>query len=604
MRKADAALIARRRTVALSRRRTAALSRRRTVAVARRRAVASARLALAGRRVVAAVAVVLVLVAGAVTATAAPPGAGAGSSGTDPARSALAGTAQAAQPPALTWRGCGDGLEAFQCATAEVPTDYDDPAAGTTTIALTRLPATAPDQRIGSLFLNFGGPGGPGVDTLHALGGAFLDPSVRARFDVVAFDPRAVGRSDPATCFRDAAQEFTLLATLPAFPVEPDEEPGFVASVAVLGASCTVLSGNRIAASSTANVARDLDLLRAAVGDDELTYLGYSYGTFLGATYAALFPDRVRALVLDGTVLPEIWVGEGDDRVLGRRLGQHVAAAQAYGEFLRLCREAGPSGCPLAALGDPGDVVETLLARLRTEPVAVPNGDGTTTELGYDDVVSLIFQSMYDPRLWGQLAAGLASLEPQPPTAQSDGAEPGQDALGDLLRRLQLIEDYPSVGGALASICVDTEDPVGPGGFPAQADAAEREAGHFGRFRAWLSLPCAFVPVTDEDAHTGPWEQTVDEPVLVIGTRFDPATPYSATEPYADHWPDARVLTIEGYGHTTLVPSTCASAAIAAYLLDLQARDGAVCSQDVTPFGPMPLELNPEPPVAQLLDVR
>ena len=516
--------------------------------------------------------------------------------------------------PSLVWESCGQALEAFECATAEVPTDHDDPAAGTTTIALTRLPATAPDQRIGSLFVNFGGPGGPGVEVLHMLGGEFLHPSVRARFDVVGFDPRGVGLSDPATCFRDAEQEQAFIRTLPSFPVEPDEEARFTASVAVLGASCTVLSGSRIAAASTANVARDLDLLRAAVGDEELTYLGYSYGTFLGATYAALFPDRVRALVLDGTVLPELWVGEGDDRVLGRRLGQHVAAAQAYGEFLRLCQEAGPSGCALAALGDPGQVVEALLARLRAEPLRFVVGDGTTTELGYDDAVSLIFLSMYAPQAWGQLAATLASLvpltqpqpqPPAPPPPAPQSADPGPDpgALGDLLRRLGVIEDYPSAGGSLASLCVDTVDPVGPLGFPAQADAADQEARHFGRMRAWATLPCAFMPVVDEGAYTGPWELTVDEAVLVIGTRFDPATPYAATEPYADLWPDARVLTVEGYGHTTFVPSTCATLAIATYLVDLQARDGATCQQDVRPFEPVPQDLGQERGIPRLLPV-
>ncbi|PFG38874.1 TAP-like protein [Georgenia soli] len=563
--------------------------------IAPRRSVAPAGLTSAGRQLAAAVAALLMLVAAAVTATAEP---------RDADRPPGDRTVRSQAVPSLTWGSCGAGLEAFQCATAEVPSDYDDPAAGTTTIALTRLPATAPSQRIGSLFLNFGGPGGPGVATLHALGGDFLAPSVRARFDVVGFDPRGVGASDPATCFRDAKQESAFLSTLPAFPVTPEEEPGYIASMAALGTSCTVLSADRISVASTANVARDLDLLRAAVGDEKLTYIGYSYGTFLGATYAKLFPDRVRALTLDGTALPEVWVGEGDDRVLTRRLGQHVAGEEVYGEFLRLCKEAGPNGCALAALGDPGDVVESVLARLRTEPAKVPGPDGTTTEFGYDDAVSVLFQTMYDPRFWADVAAAFASLAPQPPTTQSESADPGHHAVGDLLRRLRLIEDYPSVGGAYASLCVDTEDPAGPLGYPAQADEAEREARHFGRMRVWATQPCAFIPVIDEDAYTGPWDQTTDEPVLVIGTRFDPATPYRDTAPYAEHWPDARVLTVEGYGHTTIVPSTCASAAIATYLVDLEARDGAVCRQDVRPFGPAPQDLRSERAVPHLLGMR
>ncbi|ACQ78485.1 TAP domain protein [Beutenbergia cavernae DSM 12333] len=518
-------------------------------------------------RLTAAVAAAALLVVGApVTANADPPHAGA-----EPARQVEA------RVPDLSWEACGEGLEAFECASAEVPIDYDRPRGDTTTIALTRLPATDPAQRIGSLFLNFGGPGGPGVATLHQIGDAFLDPSVRERFDIVAFDPRGVGLSDPVTCFPDAETEAEFLADGDAFPTDRREEARFQALFATLSASCALLSGDRIAHASTANVARDMDLLRQAVGDEQLSYLGYSYGTVLGATYGALFPDRVRALALDGTLDPEAW--SGGEGSIGLRTGQGVAASETFDEFLRLCAEAGPEGCALAALGDPRQVVEDLFAQLDASPVPVPMPDGTVVEFGYDDAVALAFSSLYSPVAWADLAAALAALAaPQTLSAH------GPPSIGELLRELGLIEDYPSIGGALASMCVDGEHPLDPWDYAAQADAADAEAPHFGRFRSWVGLQCEHVPFTDADAYTGPWDQGTDAPVLVIGTRYDPATPYAFTQPYADRWNDASVLTVEGYGHTTLGLSSCATAAIAAYLVDLEATDGATCAQDVAPF--------------------
>jgi pimeloyl-ACP methyl ester carboxylesterase len=495
-----------------------------------------------------------------------------------------------AEVPDLAWGACdGDGLEAFECATVEVPTDYDRPDGDTTTIALTRLPASEPDQRVGSLFVNFGGPGGPGVATMHQIGGPFLDPQVHERFDVIGFDPRGVGLSDPVTCFPNQAAEDRFLAGVPVFPTTARETARFTAAFAATSASCELLSGDRIEHASTANVARDMDLLRQAVGDEQLSYLGYSYGTILGATYSALFPDRVRALALDGTLDPAAW--SGGEGSVGLRTGQGVAASEVFGEFLDICAEVGPDSCLLAELGDPAVVVEETFTRLQQQPVELPTGSGETMEVGYDDAVALSFSSLYSPTVWSDLAtvlANLAVLSAPQPEVQSQQLTTAQrtsdESLGDILRRLGLIEDYPSIGGALASMCVDGEHPSRPWQYPAMADAADEEAPHFGRYRAWAGLQCEFVPYRDRDAYMGPWEQTTDAPVLVIGTRYDPATPYAFTEPYAARYPDAAVLTVEGYGHTTLGQSSCANSAIASYLIDLEATDGASCGQDVAPF--------------------
>lgn len=525
----------------------------------------------------------LLVVASPAIASAAPPA--------QPATPELVAAAPQVEAPVpdLAWTACeGAGLEAFECATAAVPSDYDEPAGDATSIALTRLPATDPSQRIGSLFLNFGGPGGPGVSTLQQLG-AFLDPQVHAQFDVIGFDPRGVGLSDPVTCFPDAASEAEFLASGPAVPLTPEEEAESIALFGAASLTCETLSGSRIEHASTANVARDMDLLRQAVGDEQLSYLGYSYGSVLGATYGMLFPDRVRALAIDGTLEPSRW--SGGDGSIGVRTGQGLAASQVFDEFLDVCAEVGPESCSLAGTGDPHAAADTLLARLQQQPVEIPNADGTTLTIDYGTAVAVAFQSLYSPAGFGPLADTftqlLALTEPQQTmTTQQRGAQLSD--IGDWLRELGLIEDYSGMGSALASMCVDGEHPLQPWDYPAQADAADAEAPHFGRFRSWVGVQCDFVPYVDEDAYTGPWDQSTQAPVLVIGTRHDPATPYDQTQPYADRFADATVLTVEGYGHTTLGVSTCANAAIATYLATPGASVPTTCEQDVAPFAAAP----------------
>ncbi|MFV0253866.1 MAG: alpha/beta fold hydrolase [Beutenbergiaceae bacterium] len=502
--------------------------------------------------------------------------------------------------PVIEWGPCeGEGSEelaAFECASVEVPRDYDRPQGKTTSIALTRLPATSASQRTGSLFVNFGGPGGPGVAGLHGWG-YFLDPRVHARFDVIGFDPRGVGQSDPITCFPDAASEAAFMQNRGAFPLTAAQETAYIRSTRVLANACQLFSGDRIRHASTANVARDMDLLRQAVGDEQLSYIGYSYGTVLGATYAALFPQRVRALVLDGTVDPEVW--SGGPGSIGQRTGGW-AGAEAFDQFLALCAQAGGEACALAALGEPKQLVDALFERLQEAPIDVPLPDGSSVSVPYDFVVANSFGSMYAPAGWPDLAAFLALLVVASSPQQANDAlslqsRAGGKSIGELLRERGLIEDYPgSIGGFMGATCTDGRHPLKPWEYQAQADEADAEAPHFGRYRSWLGLECEFVNFRDRDAYRGPWQQTTDAPVMVIGTRYDPSTAYEFTRPYADHFPDARMMTVEGYGHTTAGISTCANVAIGTYLIDLEATDGAVCGQDFAPFDPLPGDVGAE----------
>jgi pimeloyl-ACP methyl ester carboxylesterase len=211
--------------------------------------------------------------------------------------------------PVLAWTDCGGGL---QCATAAVPLDYRRPRGERISVALARLPASDPAHRIGSLFINPGGPGGSGIGFLQGAGQLFPAP-VRARFDIVGFDPRGVGLSTPVRCFDSVVEQQAFFARFGLFPVTDREWRAAIAASQGFDRRCAERNAAILPHLSTANVARDLDLLRQAVGDRMLSYLGLSYGTYLGATYANLFPDRFRALVLDGVVDPvDYSTGRGD----------------------------------------------------------------------------------------------------------------------------------------------------------------------------------------------------------------------------------------------------------------------------------------------------
>jgi pimeloyl-ACP methyl ester carboxylesterase len=520
-----------------------------------------------------------------------------------PARPSLRGGQVAAPVPTLDWQSCEPGLERFRCATAEVPTDYDDPAGPKTRIALTKLPASGPPgQRLGTLFTNPGGPGGSGVDFVQQGAALIYPPQVLARYDVLGFDPRGVARSDPATCFPTFADELTSPLLRLIYPLPGPEEEAFTLDTLSVAERCQTQSPERFRHASTANVARDMDLLRQAVGEPRLDYAGYSYGTYLGATYARLFPDRVGRWVLDGTVDPIAWSGTGRGDAaptvpMGIRVRQGIGAHETFGEFARLCREGGPQRCSLAALGDPAVVVPATFDRLARKPVEIALPDGSTIVITQQVAVTVTFASLYSPARWPDLAdflAGLAAPVPSPARVAAAAART-RSPLGARLRG----EDYPSRGGAMASVCVDTAPSGRVREYPALADAADRAAPYFGRARAWVGLPCEFWALQDRDAFHGPWQQTTRAPVLVIGTRFDPATPYRQARPYADLFPASRLLTLDGWGHTVIGKSACADAAIAAYLVDgALPQDGAHCAPDAVPFAAQPGALStPRPDV-------
>jgi pimeloyl-ACP methyl ester carboxylesterase len=544
-----------------------------------------------------AVAAPLVLIAGLLAAdpaAAAPVGATASSL-------TAAGAPPGAPPvPRLTWTDCDDG---FQCATAKVPLDHAKPRGRAISLALIRLPATDRRHRIGSLFVNPGGPGGSGVDFVR-FARELYSASVRARFDIVGFDPRFIGGSRPlATCASD--QEYLgLYQDLPVFPITRAQEQRAHRANQQYTALCARRSPF-LAYASTANVARDLDLLRAAVGDRKLSYVGYSYGCILGQTYAALFPGKVRALTIDGVIDAQKW-STGSRRQSRRvpfttRIGSALGASATFGQFTKLCDQAGPDACAFTADGDAAAKFERLANRLKTHPYQLPD-DGPL--LDYARLVDATLGVLYGPLDWQAFAVELqdvyaAVFATDVRTTAAGPADAGAKALiqraaaaprwGLPGYRSTPAADLPIDSGFAAFLAVSCSDSINPRSVRAWAVAGatqDRVAPYFGRDWTWAGEPCASWSLPSPGRYLGPYTRATSSPVLVIGNTYDPATPYSGARAAAAAIPQARLLTINGYGHTALAaPSACATAAFDAYTINgrLPVR-GAVCGQDVAPF--------------------
>jgi pimeloyl-ACP methyl ester carboxylesterase len=474
--------------------------------------------------------------------------------------------------------------ETAECATVAVPLDYDRPRRATLDVALARIPATSPEKRIGSLFINPGGPGGSGIDVVLGLG-PFLPEGLRAQFDIVGFDPRGVARSTPLRCFRTFEESLTAFAPI-AYPETPPEEDLWIAADRRLEQACDERAGAVRDHMSTGDVARDMDLLRGAVGDRKLTYLGLSYGSILGQTYANLFPDRVRALAIDGVLDPREWAGRGRAArtvPTGTRLGSADGSQATLGEFFRTCDAAGPD---CAFSGDSAARFADLGARLKAEPLEITDEFGTFL-FTYNDLIGFTLSALYAPVIWPDLALLLADLEAGV-SAQEIGA-----GLATLRTKLGIAraeepqEEYPNFVESFPGVfCADTRNPRDYRYYRRAADAAEERSGYFGRLWNWQGSVCAeWDRSAQQDRYAGPWRTRTSNPVLVVGNSFDPATPYEGALAANRLLRNSALLTYTGWGHTAFMTgSACVDAAVTAYLVTSIAHD-QVCDDRPDPFG-------------------
>jgi pimeloyl-ACP methyl ester carboxylesterase len=503
-----------------------------------------------------------------------------------PSAHATPSTSLPVAAPEVTWSACRDG---FECAAVPTPLDHGDPQGAQIGISVIRLPAGEPSRRIGSLLVNPGGPGGSGVDMVRAVA-KILPLELRASFDIVGFDPRGTNRSTPLRCFDTLDQ---AIATLPpsAYPDLPDEEEVQRVSDDALAGACARYGGAILDHMSTADTARDMDLLRAALGDEELTYLGFSYGSVLGQTYANLFPSRVRALVIDGVVDPVAWTtGHGEEAVstpVGTRIGSADGSERTLDEFFRLCDAAGPD-CALS--GNASGRYAELAERLRAHPAASTDPvTGGAFSVTYNDLIAVTVGALHAPITWPDFASFIVDLEQQlSPAALGQRLAVVRTELG---LEAAAREPYPNVVEALPGVtCSDSTNPRSFATWQSAADSAEARYGRFGRFWNWTGSVCRSWPSSaGQDRHPGPWTAPTSAPVLVVGNHFDPATPHQGAVAASQLLPGSRLLSYAGWGHTAFFSAGnfCVDSHVTRYLVtgDVPAA-GTVCEPEGSPFGP------------------
>jgi pimeloyl-ACP methyl ester carboxylesterase len=481
----------------------------------------------------------------------------------------------------LQWTDCSQVPDAVvQCATQTVPLDYDKPDGKTIGIAVARVPAKDQAHRIGSLFFNFGGPGGTQVDYLQATAGQGLFDALNQRFDIVGFDPRGVGQSTPSIDCK-VNQETQGLYSQP-FPT-----PLTVDLARLLAKDqrylrrCAALNGDILSHVSTADTARDMDVLRKAVGDSKLSYLGFSYGTFLGTTYAALFPNRFRALVLDGPLDADEYLS---DPLKGTN-EQTAAFERAVSRFFRACA-ANQTACLGFGGEDPEDAFDQLVDAANAAPIPAAGYTPDPRPIDGDDLNAAAAVSMYAKQFWPVLAVGLASA------AAGDGS-----VIRAIVDELFYGRDPdtgtydPGSDRFVAIYGAEAHWPTDVGTYVREGEQAWGSFDHVYFNHGYTELNFGLWPATAQDTYEGPFHVKASAPTpLVVDTTYDPATPYRGGLKLARELGNSRLLTMRGDGHTAYGGnSPCIDAAVNAYLIDGTLPPvGTSCRQEVPFEQPQP----------------
>ena len=479
----------------------------------------------------------------------------------------VAARADAGVPvPVLTWTPCADNA-AYQCAPAQVPLDYRRPAGPKITLQVRKAPSADPAQRIGTLFLHAGGPGGSGWGWVSSY--ATSSPAeIRAKFDIVGYDARGVQRSGPPLTCLDTPSYRNQWAQVSTTPT-PTSFDTAVRLAAEFDAACRANSGDLLPYVGAEYQARDLDLLRAAVGDPKLTLFAESYATYVGTVYANLFPQRTRAVILDAGYDPEKYANDP----YAYDHGQYLATESAMFRFLDWCA-ANPVDCRFAG-AVPGSTTTSLANRIRavlssldTDPIR--DADGNVTVNGATMLSDLTFRLNSGTRRWVALGADLLAAESR---------------TGPLM---YVIPDSDTRFNA-ANVSVECADRVYPRSLPllraklakAAADAPLTAPGMaYGppAYDQTHAPACVQWPAERRSRYTGPFHGRGSSPVLVVGNTGDPDTPYADSVTLSRTLANGHLLTWDGEGHTARRKSLCAEGHMYAFLLDLTVPPaGTVC---------------------------
>ncbi|MCZ2820851.1 alpha/beta hydrolase [Modestobacter sp. VKM Ac-2977] len=484
------------------------------------------------------------------------------------AASAAPETPAEPEPEPIDWTDCDSEIDpiiagrpgserdlVFSCGTTTVPVSYDDPEGGTLQLFLVRASLAGQTDPIGSLMVNPGGPGQSAADA--AIQAALTLPdAVVNRFDVVGLDPRGTGLSTPVECISDDQKDEVFAADPRA--TDAASQDALFSQVEEVAAGCAEEYQEALGAFGTVDAARDMDLVRQSLGDDQLNYLGYSYGTTLGSTYAELFPEQVRAMVLDGAVDPDATAQEAAE-------AQAQGFEAAYDAFAANCLSL-ISGCPLGP--DPRAFLNDLLTQAAAAPVPSSRED-ETRQATPGLILGGVRSALYQPSAWPQLAQSLA--------AARNGDAAGILTLADTYTGRNDDGTYSNVVDAnLAVSCADTDEEYAA--TDVQTVVADWNARYplFGADAALGLYTCSAweaprTPLPERDA-------AGSAPILVIGTQGDPVTPLAGAVDLAEDLENGVLLTWQGNRHTAYPETECVTAAVNAYLIDLAVpQDGLTC---------------------------
>ena len=481
----------------------------------------------------------------------------------------------------LTWTDCTDDATgtAFQCATVTVPLDYDNPQGKTITVALKKLPSTSSSPR-GSVFLNPGGPGGSGISLIESNAELYKSgdlSEVLANYDVIGFDPRGVGQSTPITCWTPEDVQAILAgqAEIPSLST-PGSAADIVAQGSHKAAACQEHTEvpEILDHADTRSVARDMDVMRALVGDKDLNYLGYSYGTYLGAVYTELFPDNIGRVVLDSAMDPTMNRQEAME-------GDAAAAEQALRTYIE--SQQGQAGFPLSGTTDEAvSRLATFLDGLDAKPLTVSDGgDPVDRAEATTAIRTLVVAS---PENWPLLTEGLTqAMSSHDGTTLMKNAESlsgGEESPGTEEQTVELLQ---SVYAFSANRCLDFPDTGNQASWDAALSSYRRD---YPVFHPLLPQHDAYCHGWGHTSKTKPVDVDVDatNPVLVVGILHDPQTPYAWSKALVSRLRNSHLLSVDMYGHGATGPNSCTTAKVNDYFVKgALPSDGEVCAANPKP---------------------
>ncbi|WP_264796879.1 alpha/beta hydrolase [Arthrobacter mangrovi] len=453
----------------------------------------------------------------------------------------------------VAWEDCE---QQFQCAKVEVPLDYAEPDGKRIEIAAIR--SSAGNGSKGSILLNPGGPGGSGYDTVKDSLAYMTTEELRRNYDIVGFDPRGVKRSAPVKCMSDKEKDEARQVQY-----DLDTDAGLAEAARdskELAQECAEKTGEVLGHVDTVSAAKDMDILRAAVGDAKLNYLGFSYGTFLGATYADLFPERVGRLVLDGALDPSLSNAEVT-------LGQAKAFEAAIHSYAESCLQS--SDCPMDGTADDAvGQIRDLIAAVEDNPMTAADGRLVTVGM----FVSGFIVPLYNDQNWPALTAALKGAFGGDPTEMLRLSDLGAERQPDGSYTGNSTEAFTAIN------CLDYPMESGLDAMREEAKALEDASPTLGRYLAYGGTTCENWSY-DAVRTPAPVKAEGADPILVVGTTGDPATPYEWAESMAASFESASLLTFEAEGHTAYSRGNkCVQDAVDAYFIDgTMPKDGAVC---------------------------